>query len=179
MTRVRSLEGREAGFVARIVQFLLKLNVGKHINPVKVQAHSTRTMLGEPRTHDRGFTLDGGARNVRLQRGLGVVLLALLLIGVARAPSSAAEWKAAAYASIVIIAYNGILHSFWGDELFLYASHWLIPLVVLIGGWLQLSRRAAALTLASFAALTLAVAALNAQTLAQMFALLRLQAASQ
>jgi hypothetical protein len=45
MTRVRSLEGREAGIVARIVQFLLRLNVGKDINPVKVQAHSTRTML--------------------------------------------------------------------------------------------------------------------------------------
>jgi hypothetical protein len=45
MTRVRSLEGREAGFAARIVQFLLKLNVGKDINPIKVQAHSTRTML--------------------------------------------------------------------------------------------------------------------------------------
>jgi hypothetical protein len=132
----------------------------------------------EPRTHSLVFTLDGGERNVRLQRSLGVVLLALLLIGVARAPASAGEWKAAAYASIVIIAYNGILHSFWGDELFLYASHWLIPLVVLIGGWLPLWRRAAALNLAAFAALTLAVAALNAQTLAQMFALLRLQAAS-
>jgi hypothetical protein len=45
MTRVRSLEGREAGIVARIVQFLLKLNVGKSINPIKVQAHSTRSML--------------------------------------------------------------------------------------------------------------------------------------
>jgi hypothetical protein len=45
MTRVRSLEGREAGIVARMVQFLLRLNVGKDINPVKVQAHSTRTML--------------------------------------------------------------------------------------------------------------------------------------
>jgi hypothetical protein len=45
MTRVRSLEGREAGIVARVVQFLLKLNVGKNINPIKVQAHSTRTML--------------------------------------------------------------------------------------------------------------------------------------
>lgn len=45
MTRVRSLEGREAGVAARIVQFLLRMNVGKDINPVKVQAHSTRTMI--------------------------------------------------------------------------------------------------------------------------------------
>jgi hypothetical protein len=45
MTRVRSLEGREAGIAAWIVQFLLRLNVGKDINPIKVQAHSTRSML--------------------------------------------------------------------------------------------------------------------------------------
>lgn len=45
MTRVRSLEGREAGLVARFVQFLLRTNVGKDINPIKVQAHSTRALL--------------------------------------------------------------------------------------------------------------------------------------
>ncbi len=45
MTRVRSLEGREAGVAARIIQFLLRMNVGKDINPVKVQAHSTRAMV--------------------------------------------------------------------------------------------------------------------------------------
>jgi len=44
-TRVRSLEGREAGLVARLVQFILRMNVGKSVNPIKVQAHSTRAML--------------------------------------------------------------------------------------------------------------------------------------
>ena len=45
MTRVRSLEGREAGLVARIIQFILRMNVGKNVNPIKVQAHSTRAMV--------------------------------------------------------------------------------------------------------------------------------------
>lgn len=45
MTRVRSLEGREAGLVARMIQFILRMNVGKNVNPIKVQAHSTRGML--------------------------------------------------------------------------------------------------------------------------------------
>lgn len=45
MTRVRSLEGREAGVAGRIIQFLLRMNVGKDLNPVKVQAHSPRTMI--------------------------------------------------------------------------------------------------------------------------------------
>ena len=45
MTRVRSLEGREAGLLARIIQFILRMNVGKNVNPIKVQAHSTRAMV--------------------------------------------------------------------------------------------------------------------------------------
>ena len=43
--RVRSLEGREAGLVARLIQFILRMNVGQSINPIKVQAHSTRVMI--------------------------------------------------------------------------------------------------------------------------------------
>jgi hypothetical protein len=45
MTRVRSLEGREAGIVARLIQGLQRLALGRAINPTKVQAHSTRVML--------------------------------------------------------------------------------------------------------------------------------------
>ena len=45
MTRVRSLEGSDAGIVASIIQFLLRLNVGKNLNPTKVQAHATRPMV--------------------------------------------------------------------------------------------------------------------------------------
>jgi len=45
MTRVRSLEGREAGTLARIIQFLMRRNVGRDINPIKVQAHAPRAML--------------------------------------------------------------------------------------------------------------------------------------
>ena len=45
MTRVRSLEGREAGTLARIIQFLIRKNVGQDINPIKVQAHAPRAML--------------------------------------------------------------------------------------------------------------------------------------
>lgn len=45
MTRVRSLEGREAGIVARLIQRLFRLMMGRELNPTKVQAHSTRVML--------------------------------------------------------------------------------------------------------------------------------------
>lgn len=43
--RVRSLEGREAGIVATTIQGLFRLMLGRALNPIKVQAHSSRIML--------------------------------------------------------------------------------------------------------------------------------------
>jgi len=45
MTRVRSLEGREAGIVASIIQGMARLALGRSLNPMKVQAHAPRVML--------------------------------------------------------------------------------------------------------------------------------------
>ena len=45
MPRVRSLEGREAGVVATTIQGLFRLMLGRALNPIKVQAHSSRIML--------------------------------------------------------------------------------------------------------------------------------------
>lgn len=45
MARVRSLEGREAGILAGIVQGVFRLVMGRRLNPTKVQAHAPRTML--------------------------------------------------------------------------------------------------------------------------------------
>jgi hypothetical protein len=45
MARVRSLEGREAGILAGIVQGVFRLVLGRTLNPTKVQAHAPRVML--------------------------------------------------------------------------------------------------------------------------------------
>ena len=45
MTRVRSLEGRDAGILARIIQGIARLALGRSLNPTKIQAHAPRTML--------------------------------------------------------------------------------------------------------------------------------------
>ena len=45
MARVRSLEGREAGLVGSAIQALFRVMLGRALNPIKVQAHSTRIML--------------------------------------------------------------------------------------------------------------------------------------
>ena len=45
MTRVRSLEGREAGILAGFPQGLYRVVLGRALNPVKVQAHVPRAVL--------------------------------------------------------------------------------------------------------------------------------------
>jgi len=45
MSRVRSFEGREAGVVAATIQGLFRLMFGRALNPIKVQAHSSRILL--------------------------------------------------------------------------------------------------------------------------------------
>lgn len=45
MARVRSLEGREAGILARLIQAIFRVVLGRPLNPIKVQAHATRAML--------------------------------------------------------------------------------------------------------------------------------------
>lgn len=45
MARVRSLEGREAGILAGIIQRMFRLAFGRPLNPIKVQAHVPRAML--------------------------------------------------------------------------------------------------------------------------------------
>jgi hypothetical protein len=45
MVRVRSLEGREAGVLAGIIQGMSRLALGRRLNPTEVQAHAPRAML--------------------------------------------------------------------------------------------------------------------------------------
>ena len=46
MPRVRPLEGREAGLLARLVQRIFRVAVGRELNPYKVTAYSNRVLLG-------------------------------------------------------------------------------------------------------------------------------------
>ena len=136
-------------------------------------------MAIEPRTHRLGFTFLGTMGIFRRERIAGTLVFTFLVLGIARGLAWSGQRRAIAIGSILIIAYNGILHSFWGSELFLYASHWLIPLVVLMAGFLKLHPRAEGLCGAAFASLCVGVGVVNAQNLAAMFAVLRLQAAAQ
>ena len=45
MPRVRALEGREAGWLARFIQAIFRAALGRELNPYKVEAHAPRTVL--------------------------------------------------------------------------------------------------------------------------------------
>jgi hypothetical protein len=45
MARVRSLEGSEAGILARVIQRIYRMILGRTLNPAKVQAHAPRALL--------------------------------------------------------------------------------------------------------------------------------------
>ena len=45
MARVQSLEGRKAGILAGMIQSVFRVALGRALNPTKVQAHATRSML--------------------------------------------------------------------------------------------------------------------------------------
>lgn len=45
MARIRYLEGREAGLLARAVQAIFRRALGRELNPYKIQAHAPRVLL--------------------------------------------------------------------------------------------------------------------------------------
>lgn len=46
MARVRSLEGRDAGVLAGVLQRVYRLALGRPLNTAKVQAHAPRVLVG-------------------------------------------------------------------------------------------------------------------------------------
>ncbi len=58
---------------------------------------------------------------------LTVALLAVALVRV----RFLARWQQAVIAAaVLVIAFNWVLHTFYGSELFLYSQHWVVPLFV-------------------------------------------------
>ncbi|MFH1689169.1 MAG: hypothetical protein ABIE42_02895 [Candidatus Eisenbacteria bacterium] len=75
------------------------------------------------RTHD--------PRSVR--NFIGIVLLATLACVALRDKRLDPTFRSLARASLAILAFNWILHGFWGGEQFLYSQHWHVSLLVLMG----------------------------------------------
>jgi len=64
---------------------------------------------------------------------IGYALLAALAWVALRDRRLETPFKALARASLAIVAFNWVLHGFWGGEQFLYSQHWHMSLLVLMG----------------------------------------------
>jgi hypothetical protein len=45
------------------------------------------------------------------------------------------RYRSLAIPAVLVLAYNGVLHTFWGTELILYSMHWHAALLMLLAGW--------------------------------------------
>jgi len=64
---------------------------------------------------------------------IGIALLATLAWVALKEKRLDSTFRSLARASLVVLAFNWILHGFWGGEQFLYSQHWHVSLLVLIG----------------------------------------------
>jgi hypothetical protein len=61
-------------------------------------------------------------------------MLALLVAAALRARAMASWQRSVLAGAGLVLAFNWVLHSVYGSELFLYSQHWEIPLLVVLAG---------------------------------------------
>ena len=91
---------------------------------------------------------DAPAVNYRPQQFLRLVVFLLFGIGAFCFVWADMPMRCLGVAAIMVLAYNWVLHGFWGTEMILYSQHWQAVTVLLIAGvLLSRSRRLPAVTL--------------------------------
>ncbi|MFH1690454.1 MAG: hypothetical protein ABIE42_09485 [Candidatus Eisenbacteria bacterium] len=104
---------------------------------------------------------------------LGISLLVLLTVGFFRLRSSDSRLARLCGAALSILGFSWLLHSFWGEEQFLYSQHWHVALLVLIGGLvLSVDGRRRQIGTALIAAAVLYVGVSNIYALSRMIVLM-------
>ncbi len=78
------------------------------------------------------LTLRGTHVPWSVRNGIGFALLAALAWVALRDKRLEPASRSLARASLTVIAFNWVLHGFWGGEQFLYSQHWHMSLLVLL-----------------------------------------------
>jgi len=84
------------------------------------------------------FTFEGTQGLPSLKRHFAAAMLVAILIGGLMFICGPPVERVTGLALFGIIGYNWLFHSFWGDQLFLYSGHWLIPELILLSGFFRL-----------------------------------------
>lgn len=78
------------------------------------------------------FTFENALEWPTARNALGLVALGLVATGVGVSIRRRGVLSSVGRASAAIVAFNWILHSAWGDEMFLYSQHWFVSILVLM-----------------------------------------------
>ena len=109
------------------------VGIGTREAPTESAAADASTKGAEPAVPLVPFslTLQRTHRPRSLRNYIGFLLLAALSWVAFKERSLEPTLRSLARASLVVIAFNWILHGFWGGEQFLYSQHWHVSLLVL------------------------------------------------
>jgi len=107
------------------------------------------------------FTFDDTPGVFSAARPIATVLVVVAFIGGALMLRGSSTQRAVAGASLAILGFNAVLHTFWGVGHFLYSQHWHLAFCLLLIGVLAAPRRFELVANVALVALTLAVLAQN------------------
>ena len=92
------------------------------------------------------FSLEGVPLAISWQNILRLCVLLGLALGTLGCLRAVMPMQCLGVAAVIILAYNWALHSFWGNEFFLYSQHWHAAALVLVGGTLTGNSRFASIS---------------------------------
>ncbi len=118
------------------------------------------------------FTFEGFPDIFSLDSAFVLFTLVLLSLGTILCFRSKTILYPLSIISLMIIGYNWLLHSVWGDETFLYSQHWLMSELVLLSGILSLKKQFSNLATTIFIVFLSGVVINNAVKLHEIFSLL-------
>lgn len=102
---------------------------------VKPAVADNKLGIRNDKRHKIMFTYEPPAASIgwtdTVQYVLIISVVALSAAGMLRGPPS---MRLIGLACLGIIAFNWVVHSFYGDELFVYSLHWQVPLILLLAG---------------------------------------------
>jgi hypothetical protein len=102
--------------------------------PPRPSITENRAAIGKGAPIKIEFTFANASHAFSDWRPMGALVISFLIVGAGALFLAGGARGTVGVASLAIVFFNWALHGFWGSELFLYASHWLVPAVMLMSG---------------------------------------------
>ncbi|MDH4037479.1 MAG: hypothetical protein OEX18_05925 [Candidatus Krumholzibacteria bacterium] len=159
-----------ADLPARAIRF--PAAIANTIAPARISTGGPTMSFRPDDRYQFRFTFEEGPGRPTARNLPGAIAVLLAAAGVVVSLRRRPAWSAVGVASAAVLAFNWILHSAWGDEMFLYSQHWFVSLLLLLAiAVVAMKRRQAAVWF--LALFVVAVAANSAGLVTTMLSLLQ------